>query len=714
MVKGQSSVPLIIFAAVILIIGVAALVNFQPKAPGTVTGGTVVSVLPIDYTNDPSVPFSKVWTANVILDGGGNYLMGASSSPTQAKSQDGQTVSKEKFTVNFKLNSLYCSYPLKADKNTLSGLAIKPYQPPNSNSIFGANPWSAACRIGAAANSFFSSQIYAQYQIGTDSYSNPVYCNALSTTVCEGDFQQLCQNQPGYRAVRCTIPSSKTDAVLQSIFGSNPYTGYSCVKVQDHDTATADYTVQAPSSKSVKISADIGVQKESGALETISLTDANNYQGNSADVWAKSSYTVNSYNPSCDEYSSIVYVKDRNGNDGVYAASDYTNLKSQYQAAIQTATTASTLDSIVNSVSSYNAQATFANKQFKYDYQHFSTGSGELRVDRSTNPPQFPALQLYINADWLGVVNPVAVPQLSSVSPNPISFSNGQQGVGTFTVTNRGSSGALSVALPVCTPSATFVWQADPNKNYAAGESYTASFKATADKGAYSCTINAQSSGYVTSGQYNKVSTSFNMNVAQQCTNPASPPRVRSPTADDPCRVVCPLDPAIAGTDICAQNSLVYNASSCACEAKPDCKVTNTCPVNSACTDGTAVGICNTAGQRCNMVNSIPVLQTDTNCGNVVTPPPACLPLLGCNPPFGMLAGIGIFLIGVVVYFYARNEDDDELKQYSAYFAAFGLAVIVGVFLYENLLATIGLVGIAVLGVVAFVGAALAVKYLLL
>jgi hypothetical protein len=269
----------------------------------------------------------------------------------------------------------------------------------------------------------------------------------------------------------------------------------------------------------------------------------------------------------------------------------------------------------MGAVDDLNTRMAYAFGSLKTDYDRFSnTGAGELRVDRSSNPPQYPNIQLYINADWLGVVNPIAVPQLGSVQPNPVHFTSGQQGTAAFSVTNAGKAGALSVALPTCTPSASFTWQNNPNRNYNAGESYAGSFVATAGPGSYACSINAQSSGYVTSGQYNPTSTSFSMTVDQACTNSASPPRYRSPTASDPCRVVCPLDPAIAGSDVCAQSGLVYNAASCACDPKPDYSLTNTCPQKTSCDDGTVIGICNGYGQRCKLQGTAPVLADDATC----------------------------------------------------------------------------------------------------
>jgi hypothetical protein len=117
------------FSIIVIAIGLLSAMAFYGVisfgGKGALLGGSVVNVQTVDYTNDPSVPFTKVWTANVILDGGGNYLAGVTSPSVQGKSQDGQTASKEKFTVNFKLNSLYCAYPLKTDKNTLSFLTVK-------------------------------------------------------------------------------------------------------------------------------------------------------------------------------------------------------------------------------------------------------------------------------------------------------------------------------------------------------------------------------------------------------------------------------------------------------------------------------------------------------------------------------------------------------------------------------------------------------------
>jgi len=705
-------------AALFAFILIFGCVQGPGAAAGSTTGGSVVSVQPIDYTTDTSIPFSKVWTANVVLDGGGNYLYGSTSAPVQGTSQNGQIKSSETFTVKYQLNSLYCSYPLSADRNTLSYLAVKSYEVPNSNNFWAGNPWSASCRIAAAVNSFFQDRIYYRVQTGIDGFNNPIYCNAMPTSICNADYANLCQGQQGFKAVPCTIPNSQTDAVLQSIFGSNIYSGYSCVKVQDRDPAVADFTVQSPVSKSVKISADVTTQKQSGASETISLTEANNYQGHSSNVYAKSTYSVNSYNPGCDEYSTVSYVQTRFGTSGVYASSEYSTLKSAYTTALNTARNAVTLDSFLQTIDEYDSRVAYSFTTVKSDFSYFNVGSGELRADRSQNPPAYPAIQLYINADWLGVVNPVSVPQLSQVQPDPVTFTSGQQGTGTFTVTNAGQAGGISVSLPTCTPAATFTWTNDPNRNYNAGAPYSASFKATANQGSYSCTINAQSSGYNPSGNYNPTSTTFSMNVAQQCTNSASPPRYRCPTDAEPCKVCCPLDPAIAGFDACAQNGLLYNSTQCACVAKPDCALTNTCPVESVCSDGTAVGICNTDGKRCNLVQNVATLQTDGTCNSVVPPVAACLPLIqagaDCHPDI-IGYGLVLFIIMALVWLYEKfiGSDDEEIKKYAVALAALGLLLVILGYLMANLFATIGVFGILAVFLVSVVLVIAAVKLLL-
>jgi hypothetical protein len=635
--------------ALIAVVLVAAVFIISYSGAGAFGGGTVLTLNPVGFTNDPNVPFTKEYQATVVLDGGANYLMGATSAPITAPD------TSKPITVNFKLNELSCSYPLSVTKNTLSGLSISNYQPPSANSIYDAlsPPWSTGCRQQAIIFTLLSNKIYNTYGIGSDGYGNTIYCNAIpkEATACKGDFNVICNAKPGFRAIPCTLPTSQLSAYAQQVFGLEMNNGVACVKVDDHSTTTADYLVQEATSKSVKLSADV-TTTVGGVPEAIHLTEANGMSGNSADVYARSSFTVNSYNPGCDEYSNLVYVQG-NGKAGANTKDEYTTLKSAYTTAKAITSTAPDMVALQNGVNDFNTRLAYAFGQLDSDYVY---SSGSLKIDRSSNPPQLPVIQLYINADWLGIVNPVAIPQLGSVQPNPIVFTSGNKARATVPVINGAlTTGSLQVSLPQCTPSATFTWVNDPNRAYTASESYNAMFEASAAQGDYACEISAKSGGFVASGNYNPTKTQFTMNVAGQCTNDASPPRYRSPTASEPCRVLCPLDPAVAGSDVCANSGLVYNSVSCACDAKPNCALTNSCPSCTACDGGTKVGVCVANEQiRCKLADKLCVLTSDATCpGSGGDNETKCLPFVQKLVP---ITTGGIFGIGGTTTYTCEND----------------------------------------------------------
>ncbi len=60
-------------------------------------------------------------------------------------------------------------------------------------------------------------------------------------------------------------------------------------------------------------------------------------------------------------------------------------------------------------------------------------------INVTSNPIYYPQLQLIVNAQTLGIVIPVASPQILSVSPSPVEFRSGSAKTITFTVSNNAS-----------------------------------------------------------------------------------------------------------------------------------------------------------------------------------------------------------------------------------------------------------------------------------
>lgn len=720
MMASKTSFIFIAFLAAML-----AMAGCLGVTPQSFIGGTVLSLSPVDITNDPTIPFSKEVIANVLLDGGGNYLVAAQSPLTTVA---GATETSKPFRVDFQMSSYSCAYTIATSANTLSGLEVKSYRPPNVNDWSSGNQWSVLCRYAAAVNNFFPTQLYNSYSAGQDSFGNAQYCNVpLTSGSCRNDFIQQCINQPGYHIVSCTVPNSQTDAFLQSLFGAQPYGGISCVKVQDNaNSFFAGYDV---TSKQPDFTASLTVTPQSGSPETILLNSANAYSAHSADVYVKSTANLGSnQNPPCPTDANIEYIGgSSSGVLGVVSKTSYGQLLSTYTNVKNT--NAADLATLLWQVNSFDAQLSSAITASSINTAYQSGWGGELRLDRSSNPPNLPWLTLYINAPWVGIVNPVAIPSL--VCPQPISYTCGNVGSGTFSVTNNGAAGGITVGAPTCTPSASFVWVNNPNRNYGAPDTYNAAFTTTASPGEYQCSITAQSSGPVLDGNYHETSCTFTMDIAPCCTNTASPPKYRCPTEAEPCKVCCPLDPEIAGFDACAQSGLIYNATECVCNAPPNCVVTNTCPTD--CNDGTHVGLCNVGGYRCNVVAGVSTLQVDSTCsvpceqtGTCPPPPIACTPFFekmtmqtvgGINILFWNIGGtqagkcvpdfvnislifLGVALLMLVIGF-AMKRPGKPLIQIALVVGVVGVALLVLAYIAENstemLVAAIALAIVAVI-----------------
>jgi hypothetical protein len=375
------------------------------------------------------------------------------------------------------------------------------------------------------------------------------------------------------------------------------------------------------------------------ASEVISISSAGQTSGQTSDVIARFTYTGGSVNPDCETNSQWIFARTAGGQKGVVDAYAFNNLAIGRYQAIQSATAKhGSFSGLVTSTTNYN-----------YDVSHLAlnTGlfdttqypNGYIVEDRINSPHVFPNIMLYVKADWLGIVEPLGVPQISQVTPTTISARpNVEASPAQVTISNAGASSTAANfnVWADCQPSLNLRWINNPNsQTISGGSSYPASFAVTTGaEGVYSCQMNAKQTVAAFGSQPISVSTPFTVNSQKICDLTCNTPKVLDVQA---CTCTCSKTQAD-----CAALGQSLDSQNCACVGVPP---------STNCSDGTPINACNfQTGKKCELQGTTPVLndkaechigvcddngvcenlETTSNCPNDCheVPPRECLPLI--------------------------------------------------------------------------------------
>jgi len=547
------------------------------------TGGMVVSLSNIDFSANGQ-NFNKEYRANVVLNGGGDYLQGTSPL-TQAKSADGSVVSQEKFKVTFNMNDQYCQYSSNPS-TTITKLTAVEYEYNNDN--FGAT-----CKLATLNNPI--EKEFAGY-IGT----TPIYCYFAKdfSDVGTSCSKNLVENCPmGYKPIYC-------GKMAWNIVNTQLKNGYACIKVTTESTPT--FNIFTPTPPLTRFSSTVTVSKESGASEQITVSSEQT-RGSTPNVKATYIGDLRSLNPACPSEASFYFMQgtginsnfqatiDRNKIEDVRtkfaaAQSDYNSIVGKHSDGA----TPSTLASFISEANDYNAQVDGVASFGTVD----GSTSTQIKKETTFSLTSYPMLLLSINADWLGIVSPVSNPKITSLQSS-INTKAGQSVDVPITVTNTGSSGGVSVdvSCPGMTPS----WKNSITSFYDAGAVKTGTFAlSTTTKGTYICIVTASSSSTGASTGTNKDVKSLTANVAEACTKVCDQAYYIDYGA---CECKCLQD-----TSYCIDRGLILNtALGCGCQQ----------PVipPKLCGGTIANGACKfETGERCNEVAGIMTLSKDKTC----------------------------------------------------------------------------------------------------
>ncbi len=165
-----------------------------------------------------------------------------------------------------------------------------------------------------------------------------------------------------------------------------------------------------------------------------------------------------------------------------------------------------------------NAVATMVDKEFKSHLGNsgFTTGSnsnGRYVLDL-VKSVQFPSFSIYVKADKLGIVTPVAVPRIVSVQD--VTFRSGESAYVSALIKNVGDEGGIN-SWVTCDNSVVQIGNSD-NSVYGANQQKTINFYLSGDVGStttVNCLVHAKSVNQ------NEVTKSFGVTISpQQTCNP--------------------------------------------------------------------------------------------------------------------------------------------------------------------------------------------------
>lgn len=582
------------------------------KFTGAIGGGsTPITLSQVSFLNSPQSGWNKVFLASVLVNSniGNSLYYGVSTDNIPIVSSDGKTTSQNNVKLDFKLNDMSCRYTTTQLDTTFSKEQIYQFSVPNAYTT-NLNQWNAYCQADSAnfgIAGLFTSKITEAFPSASFNNQNvPYNCNMMKNS-CRSDYIRNCPT--GYIAVTCTPQQSSTISNILVKLGatSNVNAGLACVKVVKDNS----YVIQRFGINPVTFttSAKIIITKEGSPPEELNLDSQTSATGShmspsgkTPDFYASIDYGVVSLqNTQCPSGNGIEVFK-IGGETGkrttivditqLTPPIDTTVLSSMSLNDVYQLTTAH--NTAFNNYDLYTSTTPFSSATIVQS----TSGVGSININRTTNPPILPILNLIINADWVGYYSPQGSVKLTCPT-TPISLNSGQQVTVPFTVTNNGSTESnVNVNLPSCVPSISIPgWSNNPSGLLAIGEQKTGSFYVGGQEANATCTLTA------TSGTASDKCI-FMVGIGSMCTGSCDYPFVRNGTTFDPCNCICPITVAY-----CNARGMTRDSASCSCIPNP-----NLCG-NGACDVGeniTCPGDCPCTGSSCQICGDDKCTGTET------------------------------------------------------------------------------------------------------
>ncbi len=502
--------PFMFMLAVVAVLGVA----YLSTGAKLQVGGTVLSLDQISYANAPTDmnTAEKVWVANVIANDGGQLISGATES--RVLSSVGITAQKP-ITVGVSLEKQSCNYGVKTQYVSMDKLTIV------GKSVYAAVGTSAVSAECAAA---LIAAGKSSINVGAEICTNPL--TSIGTTylpiTCYNNFATICANNGG------TAVSCPTD-----------YTGGSYGKMCVDYAPVAGERIQG---FDLDPKQTVGIYKVSvsNGLTTkyVTVGNDNGYSNlnlsNDKAVRVMLSNFVDSLAISCPSETAGKYM--------VYATSVKkqaipSTIWTQYYESEPPILTGYTLADVQKKRDIHNENwAQIKNAPAWSSNGTTSTySSGMVILDRTNNPSAFGQLQVWIKASYLGILEPLAKPSISKITPDPVGFNSlDQRKDVAIEVYNSGDEGA--VYLSTSCPSGVSITSGTQNKVIGASSSGTFTVNLGGNQGNYTCAATVKNAQATATN-----SKTFKVIISPTCQISCSPPRsINSATCACNCATTCP------------------------------------------------------------------------------------------------------------------------------------------------------------------------------
>mgnify|MGYP001490943584 CR=1 FL=1 len=368
---------LIVGGVVVLTILVVALLQFN-ALPGSVTGFGTISISPVDIvSNDPTFG-GKTILMSVSVNGKGENAVGTLYANTQLR--DGSSTA-DSFTIKTTPTEENCRYTAVRGSETIQQLSYQTkeflnYLPQDRDTV--AGQW---CR-GLTG--------------GTGDAIGPYYCDG-----CAAKATYVCP-----------------------VFSSGSYIGDWAGTGLDFKT-NVEFSTGSGKSVSQIVSTDNPSININNVVRGswIGSLNAANFCPDAA--LGKPVYTAQ---------SKIWKVIDSNRYAEYRAANNYASIRACFLNSISYGQdldplrqrTPAILQALQNCIGGVNGKATAAETSVPYSFRYYSATdmggtipSGLIKVSMLDTPSQYPVLQFYVKADWIGIYIPVSQPQASNCRQDP-------------------------------------------------------------------------------------------------------------------------------------------------------------------------------------------------------------------------------------------------------------------------------------------------------
>jgi hypothetical protein len=421
------------------------------------TGGTVTSLSQVTIASNYPGLNGQVWLANFVLNGGGQYLFGSSSSTiAKAINPNATSTNNQNIQITAKLNSQKLVIPYSGSGQQLINLVSEPVNFNFGWFSQGAGLFTICSQTNQTSNN-------PSYTVGcSGSAANVDMLAALQgyESTCQGGGGNAFLVSSGAATiggltlanayqVECLMTGQATVGTVYSAGSPMVSENVSVIYTNGTLTHTFYLTSQIPqASYNNELSAQI-YGYDVGALNTyIGTTSPSLVSEPSGAIFFLPSISTASIQSLDSLPSTALQSAGLNFNNvpitGIYSVSAFTSAITQQNTQIS-----NLLSSTLQPTSPFaniQAQGYYASKADEPDANTGAPFVGVVTV--TSNPVLQPEIQFISTAASLGIEIPVAYPKLLSVTPNPLIIQSGASATGTFTVSNNASvAGAAYIVV---------------------------------------------------------------------------------------------------------------------------------------------------------------------------------------------------------------------------------------------------------------------------